>query len=84
MDDQNTSMLDRIKNLPMLQSSQLHSSLQLEDRITEDPEPACVRDGNPHPLAGKTVQPKGKHSWIPVNCTILLVLLKIWYHMFAL
>lgn len=84
VDDQNTSMLDRIKNLPMLQSSQLHSSLQLEDRVTEDPEPACVRDGNPHPLAGKTVQPKGKHSWIPVNCTILLVLIKIWYHMFAL
>lgn len=60
VDDQNTSMLDRIKNLPMLQSSQLHSSLQLEDRITEDPEPACVRDGNPHPLAGKTVAPKRK------------------------
>lgn len=69
VDDQNTSMLDRIKNLPMLQSSQLHSSLQLEDRITEDPEPACVRDGNPHPLAGKTVQPKGKHSWI-ITCKL--------------
>lgn len=44
----------------MLQSSQLHSSLQLEDRITEDPEPASVRESEPTPLPGKTVSPKGK------------------------
>lgn len=84
VDDQNTSMLDRIKNLPMLQSSQLHSSLQLQDRITEDPEPACVRESDPTPLAGKAVSHKGKAllpiSWIPVNFSFLLVIIKIWYH----
>lgn len=68
VDDQNASMLDRIKNLPMLQSSQLHSSLQLEDRITEDPEPASVRESEPTPLAVDedwcSVFSDGDHVWI--------------------
>lgn len=69
VDDQNTSMIDRLKNLPMLQSTQLHSSLQLEDRTAEVLDTVFFRDSVPIPLAADeenwcSVLSDGDHVWI--------------------
>ena len=52
MDEEDSSMFDRIKDLPMLKSSQLHSSLRLDEENPGGQPPVSLRVHNSVSLTG--------------------------------